>query len=200
MTKLITIKEIETAIASIKAAEMVTRKQLGGLSRHLLEFLIVQNTDRVEFVNTLLMVLTPINKRTAILFFRHHLPWGFDESVSKFGKKFDDGKRMDKKVAASLELLAEPNGNIWTWAMEHTKTEAKTPDYTKRLVDATKAALKGKGEGHEGKITALEVIQAVMLGGIPAKTIIDMIGDLNQVNEARAEQAANDTTPASKIA
>ena len=54
-------------LEAIMAAEKITRVELGAMSRELLMY--VPDTNDIDIVNRLLGVLTPMNRRTAILFF-----------------------------------------------------------------------------------------------------------------------------------
>lgn len=132
------IKTINTNIDKLAKAERVTKAVLATLSRDLLTYIYVDKTEDISPVNRLLTVLTPMNKATAILFFKNFLAWRFDDEAVVFTKK-KKKQFQDKEMAANL-FLANEDSDIWTWAAEHVKVEAKPVDWNKKLTtDMTKA-------------------------------------------------------------
>ena len=85
---------IDERIARLINSEKVTKKELGFISRELLEY--VPETNDIGKVNRLLSVLTPMNKMTAIYFFKNFLPFRFDEDSRTFGKKLKGEKTLGK--------------------------------------------------------------------------------------------------------
>ena len=76
-------------IEAVKTAETTTYAKMRELSRNLL--LYVPESDDIAGVNRLIGVLTPANRKVAVLFFQHFLPWVVEETpdgvFSRFGKK-----------------------------------------------------------------------------------------------------------------
>lgn len=127
---MLTLKQINGKITKIRNAEKVTKAVLGELSRELLEY--VQETGDIQPVNKLVAVLTPMNKRTAILFFTHFLPYNTEEGT--FTKKKRNGT-----FDLANEFLATED-TIWDWAADNIKVEQKEIDWAQRLTkDMTKA-------------------------------------------------------------
>lgn len=138
---MLTLKQINGKITKIRNAEKVTKAVLGELSRELLEY--VKETGDVQPVNKLISVLTPMNKRTAMLFFSHFLP--FNQEDGTFTKKKRNGT-----FALTDEFLATDD-TIWDWAADNIKVEKKEIDWTQRLTnDMTKAI--------EAGLTAQDII------------------------------------------
>lgn len=132
------IKTINTNIDKLAKAERVTKAVLATLSRDLLTYIYVDKTEDISPVNRLLTILTPINKTTTILFFKNFLAWRFDDEAVVFTKK-KKKQYTDKELAVNL-FLDNEDSNIWTWAAEHVKVEAKPVDWNKKLTtDMTKA-------------------------------------------------------------
>lgn len=132
------IKTINSNIDKLAQSERVTKAMLSTLSRDLLTYIYVDKTEDISPVNRLLAILTPMNKQTAIHFFKNFLAWRFDEEAMVFTKKkknlFDD-----KELAVLLFLESEDN-DIWSWASTNIKLDVKPVDWSKKLTrDITKA-------------------------------------------------------------
>ena len=200
MKNALSVDGIRETIKSIAAAERITKVQLGQLSRDMLKFINIQGHDRIDLVNELTVVLTPVNKRTAILFFKHHLPWSFDDATKTFMKKFDAGKKTDRKLADTQKLLDDVNANIWTWAESNVKVEFTAPNFNKAIIDVLTKAQAGKinpetGEA-VGALSVYEIMQAVLQSGIEADAMLDTIGAIEAANVAAIEEATENTKPA----
>ena len=131
------IKTINEQIELLAKSEKITKALLGELSRTILAY--VYLTGDVTPVNRLLEVLTPMNKRTAVLYFKEFLAFRFNDDTMSFKKK--DKKVFDKKNAIVVEFLLDDDNNIWTWAEDNVKIEAKEVDWAKRLTSDFKKAL-----------------------------------------------------------
>lgn len=172
-------KSIEKRIATIAKSEKVTKEQLGIISRELLTCILVDReeglaTFDIQPVNKLLGVLTPMNKQTAVLYFSAFLPFPFHAQACKFLslKK----KSKDKALIVAKEFLADEDNNIWTWAADNVKIEAKPVDWVKRI---TKDVSKALGDEND-PLTAKDVLMAVMAGGINAQDLAGLMEVLIQ--------------------
>lgn len=132
-------------LEAIAAAEKITRVELGAMSRELLMY--VPDTHDIDIVNRLLGVLTPVNKRTAILFFKHFLPWDSENDAdgvfSKFGKMHKGEKKVARKMQAITEFLADESNNIWVWSDENIEIEQKIVNMATELSEVIKKAVTG---------------------------------------------------------
>lgn len=166
----IIVADLENAIAELARAERVTKAVLGSLSRDLLTHY-VESGD-VALINRLLglyddgkFVLTPMNWRLAVQYFRAFIPhasnWdelkdvvinGGNREPFVFGKK--SGNRAKKIGDALDKWLAVDTNNIWVFS-DSVKVEAKPVDYAARITKAIEAALdEEKGCLSEGEIFA----------------------------------------------
>ncbi|MGL4584024.1 MAG: hypothetical protein ACRCVU_13725 [Flavobacterium sp.] len=171
-----TFEQLNAIIATIAASENVTRKELGEFSRVALTY--VLESEDVRPINTLLgkidgvNVLTSVNRRTANLFFREFAPFA-DNGAKEletlvFTKK--KAKVWDKYVTKIEAFLADEKNNIWTWANENIKLEAKAKDYAGKIKQLIEKALADEVEG----ITQEQLLQAVLDGGIEVDAIIKL--------------------------
>lgn len=195
------VKFLETFAASLdmlRQSEQVTKRELRELSRSVLDAL--HNGDDgeqgklaaikgdIQFVNTLMNALTPINRKVAVLYFQHFTGFHFDVKENRFTKK--DGKRYLTCVAASAEFLAEPGNNLWTWAERNIVVEPKPFDL-KKVTQFIDNALKKTNQDELG------VLRAVLDGGVKVGTIIALMHQLG-IEAARQPAeipAAGDPAP-----
>ncbi len=174
-----TLKTINARIETIAQAERVTKKELGLLSREIFEYTLEQWDSQV--INRLLAVLTPVNKRTAVLYFKAFTPFKFVEDTQVFGSvnKANDNK---ERCAALMTAFLGSDGNIWTWADQHIELETKEKDYAGLVTKAIKQALKSE--------TAREsIIEAVLVGGVTPADIMAVLAAMAQ-QEPVQDQAA----------
>lgn len=181
-------------LEAIAAAEKITRVELREMSRELLIY--VPETQDIDIVNRLIGVLTPMNAKTAVLYFAHFLPWDKetdnDGNFVRFGSKHQGDKRVNKKLDAIAEFLKADNNNIWTWA--ETNVEVKQKDFGATITRAVKAALKGDEKSDTDPLTVDQVVTAVLDGGV---TLADMLAimepmqqQMEEIQAAEAEKEA----------
>lgn len=176
-----TINVINENIEKLAAAERITKATLRTLSRDLLEYVLLDKGDGegsydIQPVNRVLQVLTPMNRKTAILFFAAHLPFKYDEDGVRFGKKGKD-KQVEGLTERVAELLEDQDFDIWAWAEANVKLEVKDVDWAKKLTtDMTKAL--------EAGLTGADIL-AIM------ETVLLSAEVANDENEEQAEDVAN---------
>lgn len=181
---------IVARIEAVKAAEKVTKVELSALSRELL--LYVPDTDDIDMVNRLVGVLTPMNRSTAILFFKHFLPFEQEEDKqgnhSRFGKKLAKAKAVARKEEAIAKFLADEANDIWSWAAANVTLEYNQKDWASLIVKDIQKALKGekKDNGETPPLSMDEVIQAVLKAGVDVETMLLMAAEEQEKREAVA--------------
>lgn len=174
-------------IEKIAAAEKVTKAVLSELSRELLEY--VPNTYDIGMVNRLLGVLTPINKKTAILFFDHFLPWQMDDKKSTFLGKDKSAVRYDKKIKLIEDFLGGKDNDIWTWAADNVKVDKKPVDFAKKIAGDVRKAL----EDEDNPLDSMAVMRAVISGGLSIDDMMEaIVGIDEQFKEHAAKEGARD--------
>lgn len=151
-----TITAINEKITKLQASERITKAMLSELSRDLLEYVILDESMDIAAVNRTISVLTPMNKQTACLFFDAMLPFSFDEEHTSFTKL--QKKLLDAKTGLIEEFLADETQDIWSWAADNIKIEAKKVDYLAKITkDVTKALA-----DEEDNNSLTDVLAAVM--------------------------------------
>lgn len=192
------VVSIEEKMAALANAERVTKVALRELSRELLFH--YQLTGDVCLINKLLglvdeqsntFVLTPMNWKVCVLYFRAFIPHGSNYVQIKdylsgkstvrepfvFGKK--SGNRAKKIGDSLVEWLEEDANNIWTWQSENVSVETRPKNYFKEVAKAVTNAM----DEEKGNLSTSEVIQAVMEGGVSADEILALIEDIASQSE-----------------
>ena len=189
------IANINTKIDSIESAEKITKVVLSELSREILEYICIDTADGKasedsQVANRLIGVLTPINKKIAIEFFRKILPFHVtrDEEGTfvSFGKK--DKKAWEKKVDYIKEFLADPHQNIWTWADRNIELVAKPMDFAK-LNQAMGQLIKKADKANLGHNN---IVRALLANGVTTDDILATLKAMADEQPKEQEQPANE--------
>ena len=181
------VYSFNAALVQLKDAEKITRVVLRDLSRYLLAALHGEDGllyGDIQYVNQVLPVLTPVNKKVFVLFMKHFTGFHYDDGLGVFTKK--SKKRAEEAQQNAIAFLQDPNQNIWTWADRNVEVEAKpfTADkVTEFIIKATK-----KLQGDQ-----VAVLRAVMAGGITPAALATILQEMGGVADvaplAPAEQA-----------
>lgn len=160
---------------AIAGAEKITRKELGFLSREALEYVV--DTDDIDLVNRLLGVLTPVNRKVAILYFSQFLPWEVEKDkdgvFQRFGKRIKGERKLKAKLEAIAEWLKDEANNLWSWSEDN--IEVKKKDFKATIARAVKKALQGDQKSDTPALTKAEVMQAVLDGGVTLDDILAVL-------------------------
>ena len=170
------------ALIALASSEKVTKENLKTLSRTVLEA--VHVTGDIGYVNRLIEVLTPVNKRTAIVYFKHFAGFSFDDVLGIFTKK--SKKRYDEANTLSKDFLEDPLNNIWTWAARNIVVEQRAFTLDVVTNNVKMYLQKAKDNGMSDK----DVMRAIIKGGITADCIIGIMDELgyDAVEETPAEK------------
>ena len=174
---------LEFKIDTLQANEKITKDLLSGLSRDILDY--VSQSKDVQITNRLLSVLTPMNRKTAILYFKSFLPF---VSVTNDAGEFERFGKMTKKTADQkfeliTEFLVDPHNNIWSWAERNVVVEPKEYD-VKKVTKAIETGIK--------KVGQVDVIKACFAGGIDIETLLQVLGEMAAQQENDEQQQEDD--------
>lgn len=174
-------------VAAITAAEKITKVELAAVSREMLIY--VPQSDDIDIVNRLISALTPVNKKVAILYFKHFLPWEEETDAKgnhvRFGKKMKLAKAITARLTLIKDWLAEESNTIWAWADDN--IEVKKKDFAANIQKAIKAALKGDEKSGTEPLTHAQIVNAFFTAGL---TIDDLLDGCN-MEEARLNDGVN---------
>lgn len=169
------------ALERITKSENITKHELKVVSRTMLEAWHI--TGNVHYVNRLLKVVTPVNKKALILFSKHFGGFSYDEVLGEFTHK--SKKRYDNAHKLALEFLENPNNNLWTWAERHIEVQQK-PFAIENVEKFIKSALnKGAGVG----LSQVDILKAVFKAGVSPECVIQVMDELGfEFGEAETAQ------------
>lgn len=176
------------ALERITKSENITKHELKIVSRTMLEAWHI--TGNVHYVNRLLKVVTPVNKKALIVFAKHFGGFSYDEVLGEFTHK--SKKRYESAHKLALEFLENPHNNLWTWAERHIEV-AQKPFNIENVEKFIKSALnKGAGVG----LSQVDILKAVFKAGIEPDCIIQVMdelgfefGELDATKDFSIEQA-----------
>lgn len=162
-------------LKALGKAEKLTRELVKDMSRDVLNALYV--TEDSGKLNQFIAVLSPVNRKVAILFYREFSGFKWDEDEASFGKK--DKKGYDKAKGKGVRELEDPHFNLWTWADKNVDIQKKPL----KLADVTKFIEKTlKRAGEEG-IDQADVIKAILDGGLEFDTLLKVIDAIPATHE-----------------
>ena len=160
-----------TSIIALIGSEKVTKAQLQTCSRTVLEA--VHATGDIGYANRLVDVLTPVNKKTSVVFFKHFTGFSFDDKLNMFTKK--SKKRYNGAHAESVAFLEDPMNNIWSWAARN----LRDPEVKQFTLDAVTKGIEGYlKKANANGISQEDVMRAIIKGGITADAILAIMGDI----------------------
>ena len=178
------LSAINAKIERLGNAERITKSLLAELSRDLLGYVMVDAMHDIAAVNRTINVLTPMNKKTAILFFSTFTSHKFNDTTQAFGGK--DKKQHDDKLAACVAFLSDESNTIWTWAEENVKLEPKPKDYFGQLTKLIERALADEAEG----LQSVDIVNALLSAGIEQATIELVLAEKRVTEQAAAATVA----------
>lgn len=178
-----TIETVGQKIVVLADSERITKALLSELSREVLEVVMLdegkdtgKGTEDSRTINDLINVLTPVNKRAAIVFFKHFSPFvvatNEQGEFHAFGKK--DKKNWGDKIEEVKEFLADPHNNIWSWAERNIEVEQKPFD-VKKVTKTIENSIKKAGM----KAT----LEAVFAGGLTLENILEIMNPQEEGQE-----------------
>jgi len=173
----------DARIDVLKQAEKITKDTLRDLSRDLL--CITHETEDIGFIRRTLDVLTPMNRKTAILFFKEFSGFKWSEDQAAFASK--DKKHWDDIVARVVREMEDPHFNIWSWAEKNVQIEAKPFDLAKVTVFAKQAIKKAQENG----IKQSDLLKAFFDGGFDPESLLVFMGAMADAPDA-GEQGYNE--------
>lgn len=171
--------KFNAAIKVLTKGENEVRAQLNVLSRTVLEA--VHATENIGYVNKLIDVLTPINRKAAIVFFKHFAGFHYDDATAQFTKK--SKKRYDQAHADAIVFLEDPNNNLFSWASRHIEVEQKPFDPLLFKKQARKNFLRTLQQAKDHGLSQQELFIELFKGeeGKPGVDVAAILGVLDSM-------------------
>ena len=159
-------------VEKLAASEKISKELLRSMSREVLEA--HHATGDVAYINGIIAVLSPMNRKMCILFYKEFSGHICNEE-GVFGKK--DKKRYDEAHKKSFDGLEDPHFNVFSWAERNVEVERKP--FTLGKLQQQMGSLVKKAE--QNKISHADIIRAMFANGIE-------IGEFMKVVERMAEE------------
>lgn len=170
--------EFKKAISKLAKSEKVSKDELRVLSRTILEA--THETGDISFINALLAILSPMNRKTAKLFFVEFSGFTYDETTQRFVQK--SKKKYEERHAACVAFLEDPLNNIWTWADRNIELEKKDFDVNK-IGELFEQFVK---KAAKENLTQKDVLKAIFQKGVELDTIVALMGEIYDVDVAQS--------------
>ena len=179
-------KEFNSRLGKLGKAESNVRAELNVLSRGVLEA--VHATEQIGYVNQLLAVLTPVNRKAAVVFFKHFAGFHYDEATRMFTKK--SKKRYDQAHKDAMTFLQDPNNNMFSWAERHIEVEQKPFDAQSFLTTQHKAFVRAIQQARDNGVGQKELFEAMFKPeeGKPGLDVAALVAVLEQMGEVDVKQ------------
>lgn len=148
-------------IKALAESERITKDALRSLSRECLMLLHYESKNQGDIspVNKIISVVTPMNRKTFILFMQEFSGFRFDEKLGEFSKK--DKQLYEEKCKKACNMLDDPHFNLWTWAELHVNVEKKKFKLDTIGRDIVKALSEEDEEGN-AVYTKADILKAVI--------------------------------------
>ena len=176
-------KSFKDGIAKLGKAEGLVRQQVNVLSRSVLEA--IHATEQIGYVNQMLAVLTPVNRKAAVVFFKHFTGFHYDEATKMFTKK--SKKRYDKAHADALAFLEDPLNNMFSWCERHIEVEQKPFDATSFLKGQHKTFVRAIQLARDNGVSQKELFEQMFKPeegkpGIDVEALVAVLASMGEVN------------------
>lgn len=137
----------------VAQAEKVTKAELKVWCNNIVDAM--HTYGQIDYMNKLIAVLTPVNKKVVIEFFKTFAGYKMGEN-GLFESK--DKKRYFEALKNWNESTQDPTFNVWTWAERNIEVTVKpftTEDISKRMATIWKMA-------HEQNISNADILRAAL--------------------------------------
>lgn len=171
------------SMLALAGSEKITKAELMVQSRAILEATHV--TGDIAYVNRLLAILTPVNRKVCVKFFEHFAGFSYDDGLASFTKK--SKKRYEEAEKLSAEFLEDPLNNVWTWADRNIEVTSKEFD----LAQVTQAFNNFVKKAQKVNLTQKDVIKAVLASGVELETILELMQDVYNVDAEETKIVIN---------
>ena len=181
-------KSFKEGIDKLGKAEGLVRQQVNVLSRSVLEA--IHATEQIGYVNQMLAVLTPVNRKAAVVFFKHFTGFHYDETSKLFTKK--SKKRYDKAHADAMAFLEDPLNNMFSWCERNIEVEQKPFDATTFLKSQHKAFVRAIQLARDNGVSQKELFEQMFKPetgkpGIDVEALVSVLASMGEVNVVEEE-------------
>lgn len=171
----------DKVLDSLQQSEKITKATLLTLSRDLLLLLHTQNTKQgdIGYINRVINVLTPVNRRAFLAFCKEFTGFILNEDGTMFLKK--SKKHYEEVAERAIEWLNDPHNNIWTWSETRLTVEAVPTPFNAEYVKKQTAALLKKAD--KAGMSQAELMGAIFDAGFTIDSIMLMLEQHNKLDD-----------------
>lgn len=162
----------DASLVILADSEKVSKAQLTNLSRSVLEA--HHETEDIGYIKRLVAVLSPMNRKTANLYFAEFSGFQFNLKSEDFGKK--DKKNYEEVKEKAVAFLEDPLNNLWTWAARNIVMEAKEFDEDRMRKAFENTIKKADKEG----FTQVQMLKSFISAGLKIDTLMLLIDEQNK--------------------
>lgn len=167
-------------VEKLAASEKITKDLLRSMSRDVLEA--HHATGDVAYINGIIAVLSPMNRKMCILFYKEFSGHLCNEE-GVFGKK--DKKRYDEAHKKSFDGLEDPHFNVFSWAERNVEVERK-PFTLGKLQQQMGSLVK---KANENKISHADIIRALFANGVEVNEFLKVMEHMAEEQHPADEEA-----------
>jgi hypothetical protein len=166
--------EFNFSLARLTNAEKITKVELLALSRSTLVALhqLEETHGDIGYINRLVAVLSPVNRRVAIEYYKEFSGFRYDDKKGVFTSK--DKKHYAEVKEQALTFLEDPLNNIWVWSDRNIDIEKPEFDYAMLTKGAKKLLDKADKEGFK----QVEVLRAFMDNGVTLESLLELLEEM----------------------
>lgn len=177
--------KFKVSMGKLAQGEKTVREELNWASRAVLEAL--HSTENIGYVNQLIGVLTPVNRKAAIVFFKHFGGFHYDDATAMFTKK--SKKRYDQAHRDALAFLQDPNNNMFSWAQRHIEVEQKPFDIASFKKGFKSYIVKHLQQAKDNGLSQKELLGLMFEAGIEVDAVLEVMQQSGKiaVTEVEAE-------------
>ncbi len=168
-------------VEKLAASEKITKELLRSMSRDVLAA--HHETGDIAYINGLVAVLTPMNKKMTVIFFKEFSGHLYSEETKAFGKK--DKKRYEDAKKKTFDRLEDPNFNVFSWADMHVEIEKK-PFTLGKLQQQMGSLVK---KANENKISHADIIRALFANGVEVNEFLKVMEHMAEEQHPADEEA-----------
>lgn len=176
--------KFKVSMGKLAQGEKTVREELNWASRAVLEAL--HSTENIGYVNQLIGVLTPVNRKAAIVFFKHFGGFHYDDATAMFTKK--SKKRYDQAHRDAIAFLQDPNNNMFSWAQRHIEVEQKPFDPASFKRGFKNYIAKHLQQAKDNGLDQKELLAIMFEAGVEVDAIVDVMAKAGMVDVKEAEQ------------
>lgn len=164
-------KSVHAAITAIKRSETTARKNIGEISRVLVEY--IPFTGDIDAANRLLEALNPDRREKMRSFLSAHLAYNWGAKELRFTGKSKNPEVVAKKMRNAEVFLSDGEATFWTWLADQAVAApvAKPKEYEKKIAALVKKAIEDKDE----HVPVSAVIRAIITAGASLSEIMEAL-------------------------